>query len=120
MIRTIALILCFLGLVAAPLHAADDMETMLKKVTVKVSFSRSGKNMAVTVSLTNTNKKPCTDPVVRVTFFDKDGNEVLTDAKAYFATIKPKATKRMETRLWRDVPPEAVTATGKLDAAVFD
>lgn len=107
-----AIVLC-----SAAMLVAQELE---KSCKVAVSFSRRGNDAVTTVTVTNTTKKRCIDPVVRVRFYDKDGKEVATDAKAYFATIPPKGTKRMEARIFSDIPPEATTAKGALDAALFE
>lgn len=112
----IMILLCF----TAAVVIAGDTEANYAKCTVTVKWSRRGEDASVTVSVKNGAKKTLVDPVVRVTFFDKDGNKVASDSKAYFARIGKGANKRMETRIWSLIPPEAEKAEGKVEGGYFE
>jgi hypothetical protein len=118
--RTIlAFIPLALMVLLAPCHAQDET-AMRAKCTVSVSYTLRGEDAHVTVTVKNGTKKTLVDPVVRVRFLDKDGNEVTTDAKGYAARIKPGASKKLETRIWRMVSADAAKATGAVEYCVFE
>ncbi len=115
----LALVAVLLGWCFTPTVAQDEA-AMRKKCTVTVSYTMRGEDAHVSVTVKNGTKKTLVDPVVRVRFYDKNGTEVTTDAKGYAARIKPGAAKKMETRIWRSISPDAVKATGELDYCVFE
>ncbi len=116
--RSLIVIVCLCFGVAAVL--AGDTEANYAKCSVTVKWSRRGEDASVTVTVKNGAKKTLVDPVVRVTFFDKDGNQVASDSKAYFARIGKGASKRMETRIWSLIPPEAEKVEGKVEGGYFE
>lgn len=115
-----ALIITALLCLTAAVSIAGDTEANYAKCSVTVKWSRRGEDASVTVTVKNGAKKTLVDPVVRVTFFDKDGNQVASDSKAYFARIGKGASKRMETRIWSLIPPEAEKVEGKVEGGYFD
>ncbi len=115
----LALLPLALAFTTAPCFAQDET-AMRAKCAVSVSYALRGEDAHVTVTVKNGTKKTLVDPVVRVRFLDKDGNEVTTDAKGYATRIKPGASKKLETRIWRMVSPDAVKATGAVEYCVFE
>lgn len=100
--------------------AQSDSE-LYKKCNVTVSWSRNGEDAVVTVTVKNGAKKTLHDPVVRVAFFDADGNELVADSKAYFKNVPAKGSKRMEARIWSYVPENAVKqAKGSVVGGYFE
>jgi uncharacterized membrane protein len=95
-------------------------EALWKKCSVTVVWKKRGEDATVTVTVKNGTKNTLTDPSVRVTFYDKEGNEVAADSKGYFGTIRPGASKRMEARIWTSIPAEATTAKGAVDGGFFE
>jgi hypothetical protein len=116
-------ILALLGVLATPLAAQLSVSTPQSgdaaKCTVTVSWSRRGADATVSVTVKNGSSKKMKDPVIRVRFYDANGEEMMSDSKAYFVTIGPKATKKLEARIWSDVPTEATDARGEVVTAVF-
>lgn len=117
-LRPLTHIVVVIGIVTGSIHMIA--QELKDKVKVTVSFRKTGTDWPVSVTLKNESGKTFSDPVVRVRFYDKDGQEVSSDAKMYFVTVKKGATKKLETRIWNDVDTTAVSATGSLDTAVFD
>lgn len=117
-LHPLSLTVVVIGFLLGSIHVFA--QELKDKVKVTVAFRKSGTDWPVSVTLKNESGKTFSDPVVRVRFFDKDGQEVSTDAKMYFVTVKKGATKKLETRIWNDVDTSAVSATGSLDTAVFD
>ena len=119
MFRTI-LITIVLLLPATLLAQADSVHFAKCKVTC--SWSRTGEDAVVTVTIKNGSKKTLVDPKVRVTFYDKDGNELTTDAKMYFVRIGPGKSKTMEGRIWDFVSEAAVKEKTKseLEGGYFE
>jgi hypothetical protein len=117
------IILTLLGVLATPLAAQLSVSTPQSddaaKCKVTVSWSRRGVDATVSVTVKNGSSKKMKDPVIRVRFYDANGEEVVSDSKAYFVTIGPKASKKLESRIWSDVPPEAKDAKGEVVTAVF-
>jgi len=106
-----------LMLVIAVTAGAQELE---KKVKVALTWKRNGSDVSVTTTLHNQSGKKLIDPIVRVTFFDKDGNEVATASKAYFTTLGRGVKKRLETRIWSEIDTAAVRAEGTLDTSLFE
>lgn len=103
---------------AAP--AQSDSE-LYEKCSVTVSWSRNGEDATVTVTVKNNTKLMLHDPVVRVAFFDEEGNELVADSKAYFKNVPPKKSVRMEARIWSVVPENAVKkAKGSVVGGYFE
>lgn len=117
-LRPLTVTIAVIGILLGSIHVFA--QELKDKVKVTVSFRKSGTDWPVSVTLKNESGKTFSDPVVRVRFYNKDGQEVSTDAKMYFVTVKKGATKKLETRIWNDVDTSAVSATGSLDTAVFD
>ncbi len=116
----VALVLVLLALGLVGVRAQSDSE-LYKKCSVTVSWSRNGEDATVTVTVKNGAKKPLHDPVVRVAFFDAEGNELVADSKAYFKVVPAKGSKRMEARIWSYVPENAVKqAKGSVVGGYFE
>lgn len=116
----IALLLVIMTFGLVSLRAQSDSE-LYKKCNVTVSWSRNGEDAVVTVTVKNGAKKTLHDPVVRVAFFDADGNELVADSKAYFKNVPAKGSKRMEARIWSYVPENAVKqAKGSVVGGYFE
>lgn len=115
--------LIFLGtlfLYVTPLLYATDAEEYAK-CSVKVGWKRSNaEDCTVTVTVTNGSKKTLVDPTVRVTFYDKEGKEVTSAAKAYFARIGKGKSKRLEARIWSYVDTTAVEAKGTVEGGYLE
>ena len=115
------LIVITLVMSAPMLASAQSDSELYEKCSVKVSWSRNGEDATVTVTVKNNTKYTLHDPVVQVAFFDKDGNELVADAKAYFKNVPPRKSKRMEARIWDYVPEEAVKkAKGTVVGGYFE
>lgn len=104
---------------ATTLHAGDAEE--YAKCSVKVSWKRTNsEDCTVTVSVKNGSSKKLVDPTVRVTFYDKEGKELTSAAKAYFARIGKGQTKRLEARIWSYVDTNAVEAKGTVEGGYLE
>ena len=114
---TSKLVVIILVFMLAGTAFAQELE---KKVKITLSWKRKGTDVFVTASLHNQSGKKLIDPIVRVTFFDKDGHEVATASKAYFTTLGKGAKKRLETRIWSEIDTNAVRAEGTLDTSLFE
>ena len=115
------LLVSLLIMIPAGLQAQPDYE-LWDECDVKVSWSRNGDDAVVTVTVHNKTKKTLVDPVVRVSFFNEEGDEVASDAKSYFHRIKPGRKKTMKARIWDYVSEDAVKekTTGKLEGGYFE
>jgi len=116
------LLFALLFVLAIPMAASAQSDSELyEKCSVTVSWSRNGEDATVTVTVKNNTKYTLHDPVVRVAFFDKEGNELAADAKAYFKDVPPRKSKRMEARIWDLVPENAVKqAKGTVVGGYFE
>ena len=112
-------LICLLLAIPSIATAQDDSE-LYKKCVVTAKWSRKGEDAVVTVTVKNKTKKTLVDPSVRVTFFDKDGEEVTSDSKTYFKRIKRGKSKRMEARIWDFVPEEAVSVKCEVEGGYFE
>lgn len=118
--KIIFLTLTLVMLIPSITECRVDEKEMRKKCAVTVKWAKRGEDATVTLTIKNATKKTMTDPVVRVRFYDAEGAEVTTDAKAYFAKLKPGTSKRMETRIWSSISPLAESAKGEVEYCVFE
>ena len=115
------LITAILFLAIPSLAEAQSDSELYEKCSVTVSWSRNGEDATVTVTVKNNTKLTLHDPVVRVAFFDDEGNELVADSKAYFKNVAPKKSVRMEARIWSFVPENAVKkAKGTIVGGYFE
>jgi hypothetical protein len=113
-ITLLIFITAFLVLGNKLLYASDAEQ--FAKCTVTVAWKRTNaEDITATVTVHNGTNKTLVDPKVRVTFFDKDGKEVASAAKAYFATIPKGKSKRMEARIFSYIDTNAVEAKGAVE-----
>lgn len=113
----VAACLCFVT--AATMIAGDAEE--YAKCSVAVSWKRTNpEDCVVTVTVKNGSKHTLVDPTVRVMFYDKDGKEVTSAAKAYFARIGKGKSKRLEARIWSYVDSTAVDAKGLVEGGYLE
>lgn len=113
------LLVCLMFIAPLAAQAQDDTE-LFKKCTVTAKWSRRGEDAVVTVTIKNKTKKTLVDPTVRVTFYDKDGEEVTSDAKTYFKSVKRGKSKRMEARIFDYVSEDAVKVECEVESGVFE
>ena len=121
-VNTFKLLIPAILVLAIPsLAEAQSDSELYEKCSVTVSWSRNGEDATVTVTVKNNTKLTLHDPVVRVAFFDDEGNELVADSKAYFKNVAPKKSVRMEARIWSFVPENAVKkAKGTIVGGYFE
>ena len=119
MVKLLLPLLLFLA-VPVVVSAQSDSE-LYEKCSVTVTWSRNGEDATVTVTVKNNTKYTLHDPVVRVAFFDEDGNELVADSKAYFKNVAQRKSKRTGARLGSFVPENAVKkAKGTVVGGYFE
>ncbi|GMV52765.1 MAG: hypothetical protein IAE64_02700 [Flavobacteriales bacterium] len=110
-IITFSILVCFMITAGISTFAGDAEE--FAKCPVQVNWKRTkAEDYTVTVTVTNGSSYTLIDPKVRVVFYDKDGKELSSAAKAYFARIPKGKSKRMEARIFSYIDTNSVDAKG--------